>query len=303
MVGRACEGMALMTVVITDDNVVSPYRELMAYECIYATEGTSRARVSRLISEGGGLPSRALRSMEGFVPDERTHREVDEYVGSRLGGFSILVEGTPQFPSGLRSQRDPLPVFYYRGDLTLLDSRCVSIVGTRRPSGRGVSAARRLAHALAARKITVVMGLAAGVDTEAARGALEAGGGVIGVIGTPIDRYYPRENRDLQDQVANRGLLISQVPIYHYDHQPFKTQRFYFPERNVTMAALSEATVIVEAGETSGTRTQARACLEQGRGLILLPQVVDGTSWGRGLLAKGAVEAMTVRDVLDEIGD
>jgi len=131
--------------------------------------------------------------------------------------------------------------------------------------------------------------------------AISAGGYVIGVIGTPIDRHYPKENRALQDEVAARHLLISQVPIYHYDHQPYHARRRHFPERNVTMAALSQATIIVEAGETSGTRVQARACIDQGRKLIFLPDVIESVTWAQAFLNKGAKVATTVSEAMDLI--
>jgi DNA processing protein len=291
-----------MTATIAETGTISPYAEMMAYEYLYAKAGTSRSRVAKILQANGELPTEAASSVDGLLPDEAKHVEVRDYVNARLGGFSVLVDGTPQFPARLRAGRSHLPVFYYRGDISLLDSRCVSVVGTRHPSERGEFAARRVARALADGGITVVVGLAAGIDTAAAREALDAGGRVIGVIGTPIDRYYPRENRDLQERVATGHLLISQVPIYRYDHQPFRTKRYYFPERNVTMAALSEATVIVEAGETSGTRTQAKACIDQGKRLILLPGVVEGTSWAKEFVKRGAVVASSVTDVTRVLG-
>ena len=283
------------------DAAISPYDELMAYEFLYAADGTSRGKVSSLLAQHGGLPTLAMNDLAGLFPDTRMYDEVRDYVESRLGSFSVLVEGTPQFPQGLRAEKNPLPVFYYRGDLDLMASRRVSVVGTRNPSERGALAARRIADALAKRDVTVVAGLAKGIDTEAMTEAIAQGGHVIGVIGTPIDRYYPAENRRLQERVAREHLLISQVPIYRYDHQPFETQRFYFPERNITMAALSEATVIVEAGETSGTRTQAKACIDQGRKLVFLPSVVETTTWAGGYLEKGAVVARTVTDVMEAL--
>ncbi len=291
-----------MTDQLVGNAVVSPYKELMSFEYLYAFKGTSRSKVSKIIEENGGLPSKAVTSAEGFFPDKDKQNEVIDYVRSRLGNFSILVDGTPQFPDGLRGQKNPLPIFYYRGDISLTESRCVSVVDTRHPDERGAKAAKRLTSALARRGITVVMGLAAGIDTIVARTALDLDGHVVGVIGTPIHRYYPKENHSLQDLVATKGLLISQVPIYRYDHQPFKTQRYYFPERNITMAALSEATVIVEAGETSGTRTQAKACIDQHKKLILLPEVAENTTWGKKFLDEGAVEAHSVADVLSIIG-
>lgn len=228
---------------------------------------------NKILGTGGGLPTKAIATVDGLLPDETRHTEVRDYVDARIGGFSVLVDGTPQFPTRLRAERNPLPVFYYRGDISLLDSRCVSVVGTRHPSECGELAARRVARALVGEGITVVIGLAAGIDTAAAREALDAGGRVIGVIGMPIDRYYPRENRDLQERVATGHLLISQVPT-------------------------TEATVIVEAGETSGTRMQAKACIDQGKRLILLPGVMEETSWAKGFVKRGAVVASSVTDVM-----
>lgn len=290
-----------MVPAISEEGVISPYKELMAYEYLYAVEGTSRSKVSNLIQRNGGFPSTAADAIDGIVPDEEKRSEVIQYIKGRLGTFSVLVDGTPQFPHGLRAQKNPLPVFYYRGDINLTQSRCISVVGTRHPSERGERAAYHIAATLVRHDFTVVDGLAAGIDTVVAKTALKAKGRIIGVVGTPIDRYYPKENEDLQEQVATEHLLISQVPIYRYDHQPIKTQRFYFPERNITMAALSEATVIVEAGETSGTRTQASACIEQHKKLILLPSVVEQTTWAAKMVEHGAIVVNSVTDVLSAI--
>jgi DNA processing protein len=291
-----------MVPAISAEGVISPYKELMAYEYLYAVEGTSRSNVSSLMQRNGGFPSTAADAIDGILPDSEKRTEVTQHVKDRLGSFSTLVDGTPQFPCGLRAQKNPLPVFYYRGDINLADSRCISVVGTRHPSERGRLAAARIASALARHGFTVVDGLAAGIDAVVAETALGARGRVIGVIGTPIDRYYPKESEDLQELVATEHLLISQVPIYRYDHQPLKAQRFYFPERNITMAASSEATVIVEAGETSGTRTQARACIEQHKKLILLPSAVEQTTWAAKMAEYGAVLAKSVAEVLTTIG-
>lgn len=285
-----------------DDAIISPYDELMAYEFLYATNGTSRSKISKLLADHGGLPTVAVNDISGLFPDSDTYREVMDYVNGRLLGFSVLVDGTPQFPASLRAEKNPLPVFYYIGDISLTESKCVSIVGTRNPSERGSISARRMARAVAERGYTVVTGLAKGIDTDATIEAIGVGGHVIGVIGTPIDRCYPTENKKLQETVAHDHLLISQVPIYRYDHQPFETRRYYFPERNITMAALCDATVIVEAGETSGTRTQAKACMEQGKTLIFLPSVIESTSWAQKYIDNGAFVASNVTEAMRILG-
>jgi DNA processing protein len=101
---------------------------------------------------------------------------------------------------------------------------------------------------------TVVSGLAAGIDTVAHTTAIDTGGRTIAVLGTPLTRVYPAANRDLQNRIAREHLVISQVPVRRYERQTPKVNRFFFPERNITMSALTEATVIIEAGETSGAK-------------------------------------------------
>jgi DNA processing protein len=116
-----------------------------------------------------------------------------------------------------------------------------------------------LARELVARKFTVVSGLATGIDTAAHRATIKAGGATIAVIGTPLGNYYPPENRELQDQITRDFLVILQVPVLRYRSQRIAQNRLFFPERNIAMSALTEA------GETSGTLTQARAALHQRR--------------------------------------
>ena len=107
-----------MAATIAEAETVSPYSEMMAYEYIYAKEGTSRSHVSKILGTGGGLPTKAIATVDGLLPDETRHTEVRDYVDARIGGFSVLVDGTPQFPTRLRAERNPLPVFYYRGDIS-----------------------------------------------------------------------------------------------------------------------------------------------------------------------------------------
>jgi DNA processing protein len=158
------------------------------------------------------------------------------------------------------------------GDTSLAQRTGVSIVGTRAVSAEGAARARRLARELSDHGIVVYSGLAKGVDTEALQSAIDANGHVVAVIGTPIDKAYPAENRLLQEEIHRNHLLISQFepgkPVF----------RTHFPERNKLMAALSDATVIIEAGETSGTLHQAAECVRQGRWLFIAQAVMDDKS-------------------------
>jgi DNA processing protein len=158
------------------------------------------------------------------------------------------------------------------GDTSLVQRKGVSIVGTREVSAEGAARARRLARELSEHDIVVFSGLAKGVDTEALQSAINAKGRVVAVIGTPLDKAYPAENRKLQEEIYQNHLLISQ---FEPGKPVFKT---HFPERNKLMAALSDGTVIIEAGETSGTLHQAAECQRQGRWLFIAQAVIDDKS-------------------------
>jgi DNA processing protein len=155
------------------------------------------------------------------------------------------------------------------GDLSLASRACLAVVGTRDASEQGVRRARKLARELVARDVVIVSGLARGVDVAALREAIDVGGKVIAVIGTPIDRAYPIEHASLQEEIARDHLLISQFPA------GTRTYPSHFPERNRVMAAISDATAIIEAGDTSGTLHQAAECVHLHRWLFIAKNVVD----------------------------
>jgi DNA processing protein len=166
-------------------------------------------------------------------------------------------------------------------------------VGTRKPTSAGIERTKRLVKNLVNDGYVIVSGLAKGVDTAAHQMAIEGNGNTIAVIGTPLNQHYPLENRDLQDRIAKDFLLISQVPFAKHAKQDYRQNRIFFPERNVTMSALSEATIIVEAGETSGTLVQAKAALSQGRKLIILENnfLNPSLTWPRKFQEQGALRA------------
>jgi|SRR5579862_564628 len=158
---------------------------------------------------------------------------------------------------------------YYAGDLSLLARPCVSIVGTRKVSDAGATATEWLARKLVKAGIVVVSGLAYGVDTVAHTAAIAEGGKTIAVIGTPLSKASPSENAQLQEQIYREHLLISQFP------EDRNTTRINFPLRNKLMALLSDATVVIEASDTSGTLHQAAECTRLGRWLFIAKSVVE----------------------------
>lgn len=163
----------------------------------------------------------------------------------------------------------PSRELFLAGDAALLKCRCVAIIGTRDVSELGAQRARRLGRELAEADVVVVSGLAKGVDTAALEAAIAAGGRVIAVIGTPLDKAYPAENKRLQEQIYREHLLVS--PFAAGAH----TFRSSFPQRNRVMAALSDATAIIEASDTSGTLHQAAECVRLGRWLFIAKSIVD----------------------------
>lgn len=255
------------------NSTVSPFRELLDYEYLYSIHGMTLKKISEITVGAGKLPSAALDSMGGLLDPRETaeYAEVASYVRGKLGTFDIAVRGTSTWPDSLADSERPAPILYYRGDLNLMNVPSVSVVGSRKASSDGLALAAKVAGDLVSMGYHVATGLAAGVDTAAATSALEAkGGSVIGVIGKPIDECYPKGSEGLHAAVyGTGGLLVSQVPFYRYSVQPFPSKKYYFPERNELMAAISDATFIVEASDTSGTLSQARACAHQGRPLFI----------------------------------
>lgn len=160
----------------------------------------------------------------------------------------------------------------------------VSIVGARKSSNEGLARARRLAGLLAERRVVVVSGLAEGVDAAAHRSAIDRGGSTIAVIGTPLDRSYPKQNAELQAEIAAQHLLISQFP------SGYPTKPANFPMRNRTMALVSDASVIIEASETSGSLSQGWEALRLGRPLFITKAMASDTKlkWPQKMLDYGA---------------
>jgi DNA processing protein len=276
-------------------NTMTPFKEAVAYERLWMEPSASTKSVAEIFHNRKGLPSEVIEKELFDDVEEQIIKELEQ----RKGQFSIAVHNSYLYPKSLRQARYPIELFYYQGDIDLANSRSVSIVGTRKASGLGLRRARKLSAGLAQAGYTIISGLARGIDTAAHTAAIDAGGATIGVIGTPIDEYYPKENQELQRRIAEDFLLISQVPIYRYHQTPFPSRRVFFPERNVTMASLSLATIIVEASETSGTHSQARACMYQKKPLFILDSCfkIPGLRWPHKYMDAGAHRVKALDDI------
>jgi DNA processing protein len=227
----------------------------------------------------------------GGVPEliaEAGHRIADW----QAAGLGVHTFRDASYPAQLREIYQLPPLLFSRGALEPGET-AVSVVGSRRASEAGLAWARHLAKALVAAGVAVVSGLAAGIDTAAHTAALDVGGRTVAVLGTGINRTYPAANRALQERLARDGLVLSQ---FWPDAPP---TRKTFPLRNATMSGYSRATVIVEAGERSGARIQARVAVEHGRPVILTDSVVRTTEWARAMRHRPGVQvASTIDDVL-----
>ena len=275
---------------LLDGKPVSPWREMAAYEALWTRDKASFKTIADCFRQHpDSMPSDLVteQDIESAFPTIEEHlREAD------LHDVGIRVRGTADYPERLQDAAHPIELLYFRGWWDLIDApKRIAVVGTREISDDGVRRTRKLVRQLVQAGYTIVSGLARGVDTIAHQTAIEAGGQTIAVIGTPITECYPKENRDLQEQIARDYLLVSQVPICRYAAQDYRANRLFFPERNATMSALSHATVIVEASNTSGTLAQARAAFQQGRKLFILESnFQDETlTWPARFEAQGAI--------------
>lgn len=275
--------------------------EIGAYETLWSDRGaTFKTIAERFAKTPGVRPSDLVPEIEARRVASRVLNTIRERTQMR---FDVRLHGEFEYPKKLRDATHPVELLYFQGSWDLVFTRSVAVVGTRKPTAEGIARTRKLVRKLVADDFTIISGLAEGIDTAAHETAIASGGRTIAVIGTPLGRSYPKANAALQARIAREFLLISQVPVERYDAQTPKVNRFFFPERNKTMAALSEATIITEAGETSGTLVQAREALKQRRKLFVLNSCFERSdwSWPRRLQSEGAVRVSTYADIRREL--
>lgn len=215
---------------------------------------------------------------------------------ARLGARIVTIHDD-EYPANLRQIYDPPPMLFVRGRLEPVDERAIAVVGTRRATAYGRMATETLARGLAARRITVVSGLAVGADAAAHRGALAAGGRTIGVLACGIDVPYPRDTMELREKMVTRGAVISEFPL----GTPARQGRFRI--RNRLISGLALGVLVTEAPERSGALLTANLAANQGRQVFAVPGSVN-SQFSRGthaLLRDGARLVESVDDILDEV--
>jgi DNA processing protein len=211
-------------------------------------------------------------------------------------GVRIITFLSPQYPKTLLEVPDHPPFLYVKGTLRA-DELSVAIVGSRRASNYGATTAERLARDLSTQGITIVSGLARGIDTAAHRGALRAEGRSVGVLGCGIDIVYPRENQQIFNEIQNKGALVSEFPM------GTEPRAENFPRRNRIISGISRGVLVVEAAKNSGSLITAQYALEQGREVFAIPGNINyaGSRGSHSLIKQGAKLVECVEDILEEL--
>ena len=250
-------------------------------------------RASRTELEAAGLSGAIAQSVASGCVFEEAAEQQDKM---RDTGAVLITMGDARYPEALRQIYDPPVVLFTRGDATLLNTLSLAVVGTRRPTPYGVAVAERFSGDLARAGLTIVSGMASGIDTSAHRGTLAASGKTIAVLGCGVDVVYPSENRKLASDIAAQGLIISEFPMASVAFPQ------NFPIRNRIVSGLSIGLLVVEGAQYSGSAITAKLALDQGRELFAVPgNVTSKLSWGPNLLIKQG--AKLVQDWNDVIVD
>ncbi len=246
----------------------------------------------RFLGQQAGL---STKTMDYFV---------DHFMDSDVDKLLVLNHGVPHvclldpdYPQCLRECFCPPLVLYYAGKRELLSDKKLAVVGARNMTPYGQAALRQLLPPIVAQNITIVSGLARGIDGAAHRLTLKHDGNAIAVIGNGLDRFYPRENADLQNMIVQSGLLLTEYPL---GTGPLP---FHFPERNRIIAGLATACLVVEARQKSGSLITANIAVQENRNVLAVPgSIMQPLSKGcNELIAEGARPALNASDILEEL--
>jgi DNA processing protein len=250
---------------------------------------------SRLSLQKEGLKPDTIQELQDSSILDKANAEIERL--EKLNAEVITLDDE-DYPELLREIHDPPIALYVRGDLKAACERpCLAVVGSRRCSTYGVNVAESLARDLAAHGLTIVSGLARGIDAAAHRGALEANGVTVAVVGTGLETTYPKEHKKLEEQIIGHGAVVSEFPL----GTPPLPQNF--PYRNRILSGLCFGVLIVEASEHSGSLITARLAYEQGREVFAVPgNITSQTSFGPNFLIKDGAKLVQIwRDVIEEL--
>lgn len=285
--------------------------ELKFWLALNAIPGLGARRARVLLEQFGGpravleSPGSELRRVPGIGPEltkkivawkkyitlEKEFRLIEKHQ------VKVAVVGGSSYPESLANIFDPPLILYIKGKLLPRDGMAVAIVGSRRSSVYGRMTAEKLGRELAARGLTVVSGMARGIDSAAHKGALSSAGRTVAVLGSGLDVVYPPENKGLMEKISRKGAVISEFPM------ATPPERGNFPRRNRIISGLSLGVVVVEAAQRSGALITVDCALEQGREVFALPGKVDSlTSGGTNrLIQQGAKLVTASEDIIEEL--
>jgi len=251
-------------------------------------------RASRTELETAGVSGAVAQSIASGTTFEDAAAQHDKMART---GANLIAMGDPRYPPLLREIFDPPIILFARGRIELLHSLAVAVVGTRRPTPYGLAVAERLAGDLSHAGLTIVSGMARGVDTASHKGALAAGGDTVAVLGCGVDIVYPAENRKLAEALAEKGLMVSEFPM---GATAFPQN---FPIRNRIISGISLGVLVVEGAQYSGSAITAKLAMDQGREVFAVPgNITNKLSWGPNLLIKqGAKLIQDWNDVVSEL--
>ncbi|MCB1020268.1 MAG: DNA-processing protein DprA [Acidobacteria bacterium] len=285
---------------------------LLYWLALHLTPGLGAQRALRLVKILGH-PERifhsSLSELEAAMPQlpkataESIHAGIafeeaaDELRKAEGAGVVVVPYQDPRYPERLKEIYDPPLLLYVRGRAELLQSHTVAVVGTRRPTAYGKAVAEKLSRDMVRLGLTHVSGMARGIDTASHKGALEAGGDTVAVLGTGVDTPYPKENRKLYDDIAHQGCVVSE---FRMGTTPFPQN---FPLRNRIISGMSMGVLVIEGAQYSGSLITARLALEHDREVFAVPgNIVSAQSWGPNLLIKdGAKLVQTADDIVEEL--
>ena len=274
-----------------------------------AIKGLGFARMRLLLSRYGKASKVFEQTFESLIEAESIEEPIarnimkarnwealrDEFQDSFPEKADFIPITDPEYPEKLRNIPDPPPYFYYQGNLEVLKKPCLAVVGSRQPSDYGRRITRNIVRELATAGVTIVSGLAFGIDSISHETALQSGGCTVAVLGNSLEIIYPAGNRRLADEIRKAGCLISEFP------KGTKPDPYNFPVRNRIISGLSEGVLVVEAQEKSGALITANHALDQGREVLAVPGNIDNKlSVGpNNLLKHGAVPVSSAQDIFD----
>lgn len=247
------------------------------------------------LAEIEGISTKNIAALQGSRANPEIESELEKLSGTDI---AVITYNDEEYPQSLKNIYDPPPFLYVRGKLKREDCNAIAIVGSRRASDYGLRAANDISRELAEAGLTIVSGMAAGIDSAAHRGALAAKGRTIAILGCGADVCYPAENRRLYEQIAQTGAIVSE---YAPGTEP---DSYHFPARNRIISGLARAILVVEAGPKSGSLITARLALEQGRDVFAVPGSIYSykTKGANQLIRSGAALVESGRDIVETLG-